>query len=304
MLIGDGGVRIPGPICERRPYGLDSAAELEERGDYAWLKGLEFDEEICASGAPAVSRQCPPLLDDMSTPKDPQGKSSHRGFNVEYSDPFVLYEGYDCSVGGAPPSEAWDRAAALLEKTWLRGLERALWTGRDQDDNVIRMSLGGGEPEDLTPGTDPSVLAGVALLEEYASGFTACVPTIHVPTVLGPYMGAKVLLKERDGGMYTPTGSRVVLGAGYTREGPDGSTTPAGSAWMYVSGGVKVVYGPTFWTPERGDLGGAVDRLVNDIEVFAEKGFSLMLGCGLAAVRVSIGGDGGVGSDAIDGGSP
>lgn len=91
----------------------------------------------------------------------------------------------------------------------------------------------------------------------------------------------------------------------------EGTGTPAvtaGESWMFVTGSIKILRGPKFNTPEPGDLAGAVDRLVNDITVFAERNYAFEYECGVAAVRVRLNtccgcSDSGGGGD-VDGGTP
>lgn len=252
--------------------------ELDERTDNEWLKGLWFDQESCAE-LHVVSMQCPPLIEQL--------KLSERGFNTENVDPFVIYAGYECSTGGAIPADAWDHAEHRFDQGWLRSLERALWTGVDQDGNAFRESLAGFAPVDLTPGGGAVDLTiGLGLLEGAMAGATACWPIIHANAQLGPFFASRALLHHTGDVLRTSSGSRLVLGGGYPITGPANTAPGAGEAWIFASGGVRVTTGPKFFTPDRGALGWAVDRTVNDIEVFAEKGFAVQLACGLFAVRV------------------
>lgn len=69
----------------------------------------------------------------------------------------------------------------------------------------------------------------------------------------------------------------------------EGTGTPAvadGEAWLFVTGPVKVVRGPKFFTPDRDDTEAAVDRLMNDVTVFAERNYGFQYECGIAAIRV------------------
>lgn len=282
-LSGDGGILTPPPLCGSWPSGLLSVAELDERGSNEWLKGLEFEQEICVSGGPnVVSMQCPPPVEQL--------KSTQRGFDVEYSDPFVVYSGYECSTGGSPLSEAWDHAERILDDGWQWALERAFWTGIDQDGNSFRMSLAGGDAVNLTPGGGATdVATGVSLLEGHAADFP-CAPVIHASVRLSAFLAEKAQLRRDGDKVYTALGTPVVFGAGYPLTGPDGAAPGAGEAWMFVSGGIRVTTGPKFFVPSKNDYAGAVDRLVNDITVFAERPAAFQIGCGLAAVRVRLAG--------------
>lgn len=282
-LAGDGGLRVPAPRCEDWPHGLVTVAEMDQRTDTAWLRGLEFDDEVCASGSPrAISMQCPPVTEQMM--------SGIRGFTTTYSDPFVVYEGYDCSAAGAEPlSAAWDHVDARLARNWQPGLERAFWTGEDQDGNTFRMSLAGGGAAEPNGAAAVEVSRAVELLEQWMADQAACLPTLHASVGVGPHMARRALAKEDGAGVLrTTSGSRVALGSGYPRTGPSGAAAAAGTAWMFASGPVKVLAGPVMHVPDRGDNAAAVDRAVNDVAVFALRPFATMYACGLAAVKVDL----------------
>lgn len=287
-ISGDGGFPVGGPECRPARYGLASVAEVVPMEGEEWTRGLEWDELACGYVLGAVSGQCPALPEQL--------KTATRGYGTKYADAFAIYAGWECSAGGMLLSEAWDKADALFQANRWKAIEAALWTGVDQDDNPIRSSFtmtDGEEPpaliaEDLTPaGGTVDLTTGISILEMFASGCSGCEPTIHAPRSAGPYLSERSQL-ERDGDMLriSSTGSRVALGSGYTLAGP---TAPAaGEAWLYVSGSVKVMYGPRFFVPDRGDVAGAVDRLINDVTVFAEQFVALQLGCCLGAVRVDL----------------
>lgn len=284
-IAGDGGILTPPPPCGSWPSGLLSVAELDTRGENGWLKGLEFEQELCVSGGPnVISMQCPPPVEAL------ESLLSQHGFDVEYSDPFVIYSGYDCSTGGSPLSEAWDHAERILDDQWEWALERAFWTGLDQDGNVFRMSLAGGGAVDLTPGGGATDIAtGISLLEGYAADFP-CGPTIHAPVRVSAFLAEKAQARRIDNKTYTALGTPVALGAGYPLTGPDGVAPGAGEAWMFVSGGIRVTTGPKFFVPDKNDNAAAVDRLVNNITVYAERPVATQIGCSLGAVRVRLAG--------------
>lgn len=83
---------------------------------------------------------------------------------------------------------------------------------------------------------------------------------------------------------FTDTGAVVPAAAPPTED--TSNSAPVGESWIYVTGSIKVLRGPTFFTPNRGDDGGAVDRLVNDVTVFAERTYAIQQDCIIGAVRV------------------
>jgi hypothetical protein len=283
-ISGDGGTPAPAPACRPPRYGLRSVVELDERNDHSWAKGLEWDEIPCESDTGLVSGQCPPL--------EEQRKVTNRGFGTSTSDPFAVYAGYECSTGGTPLSVAWDNAARILEMNWWRTVERAFWTGLDQDGNEIRETLGTIDATDLTP-VDGAVemTAGVAMLESFAGDCFDCEPIVHANKGLATFFAERHLI-QRDGSntRFLGTGTLLAAGGGYSDSGPGGVEAEAGEAWIYVTGGVRLTHGPVFFTPERDDAAGAVDRSVNDVTVYAERFAALQVGCCVGAVKVILSG--------------
>jgi hypothetical protein len=151
------------------------------------------------------------------------------------------------------------------------------------------MSLAGGGAVDVNSAGVVELVAGISLLEGYMAQNTTCLPTIHASVRLASFMSEKAQLKPDAGGGYrTAAGSRVALGAGYPTSGPSNVAAAPGTAWLFASGQVRLTTGPRFYIPNRGDLGAAIDRSVNDVQVFALKGFAAQVGCGIAAVRVNL----------------
>lgn len=283
-LAGDGGIRVPAPRCEPWPGNLMQVAEVDELTDNTWLRGLEFDQELCATGGPKVlSGQCPPPVEQHKLPV--------RGYDTEYVDPFVVYEGYECSAGGEPIEEVWNHADALFERGWQQALERAIWTGDDQDGNHFRMSLArSAKAVNLTPGGGPvDLTTGVAALEKYMALFK-CRPVLHLPVSATGFLAERMLfLFDADGDVKgTVGGSRVVIGSGYPNTGINGAAPSAGGTWLFASGGLRITTGPKFTIPERGKPGEGMDMTVNDMTVFVEKGFGVQIACGVAAIQVKL----------------
>lgn len=278
-ISGEGGTLVPPPRCEERPFGLMSVAEHDQRGDFKWAKGLEYDILPCGTVG-VVSAQCPVLPE--------QTKTAQRGYNTEVEGLFTVYAGWECSPG-SEDEQAWDNAEALLDAGWKEGVERAFWTGMDQDGNPIPQALATSGAVDLTPAAGALDLAeGLGTLESYMGATSHCRPTVHANIGIGPLFGSRGLILPGQGidPRVLVTGSRLALGAGYPATGPDDEEPGVDEAWIFISGPVRVTSSPVFFAPGRGDKAGAVDRSNNDVRVFAERMFSIGRGCGLAAVKI------------------
>lgn len=281
-ISGAGGLRVPSPPCREPLLGLKSVAEVVEKTGDEWARGLEWDELPCGYTPVAVSGPCPDLPEHLKVPA--------RGKGYSDSAAFVLYAGWECSTGGLPISEAWDNAEELLRRGWWKGIEAAFWGGVDQDGNPIDSSLRQADAEDVTPsGGATDLVSSVAALEDFAAECMDCEPIIHVRPGVATHLARWGLVELADGVLRMKgTGTLVSPGRGYGTVGPDGSEPSAGEVWLYVTGGVRVTHGATFFTPDRGDEAGAVDRLVNNVTVYAERFVALQLGCCVGAVRADL----------------
>lgn len=282
-ISGGPGEQVQSPACVPARYGLLSVAEVEDRADGHWLQGFHHEQVSCDDIDSRVL-ECPP---------DNEEKDTESGLEFPESDPFTLIAPFKCAVpGGMPLSRAWDLAEQRLDQAENRALERLFWTGRDRLGNVVRGTLGGDTAEDITPAAGAvSLTDGFALLESWAGENMSCAPILHASRGLGVYLAERNLVEASGNGsiLYSKgTGSRIAIGGGYRVTGPDGVAAPAGEGWLFVTGAIRVLRGPKFFTPNRGDDAGAVDRLINDITVFAERNYGVERECGLAAIRVSL----------------
>lgn len=284
-VTGDGGERLDAPNCVPPRYSLLSVAEVEDRPDGHWQGGAEYDVESCESLF--VVQACPAM---------PEDKTSHGGsggMTTEYADPFTMVAKYECSTGGSERlAEAWDLAESRLSRGEARCLENTFWTGTDVGGELIRASLGN-DPDALdvtpVPGTALSITDGLAVLEDWAGQNYPCSPILHANRSLGTYLAERHLVTtEASTLLCRGTGTRVAIGGGYGSTGPQGDVPDAGTGWMFITGSIKVVRGPAFFTPPKGNDAWAIDRSTNDIRVFAERTYAIEKDCITAAVLVEL----------------
>jgi hypothetical protein len=274
------GVQVDGPSCVPAKFGLASVAEIEDREKGHWLDGVHYDRLSC-DDLLVVSQFCEP-----HTKTD-----SASGVDFPESDTFAIIAGYECSAAGDTLAVAWDRAAKRLDQGAARSVERAFWTGQDSAGNNLRQSLGQNpDVVDVTPvGGAVSITDGFAMLESWGGENMACQPILHAARGLGVYLAERNVIEHDGDVMYSRgTGSRVSIGGGYLVSGPDTVAAAAGEGWLFVTGSVKILRAPTFFTPDRDDDAAALDRVLNDVAVFAEREYAILLECGVAAVRVNI----------------
>lgn len=281
---GNGGVLVAPPSCVPSKYGLLSVAEVEDRPDGHWMAGIEYELETCEDLF-VLTPKCNQLTQDLD-PKDATG--GNVSFD-NFADPFTMVAAYECGTVGRALSEAWEHAEIRLDRGENRTIERTFWTGKDRKGNAIRQSLGeNSNVVDLTPVAGAlSISDGLATLESWAGDEYPCQPILHAQRGLAVYMGqSNVIRHDNDEMRVVGTGSRVVVGGGYTASGPMGNVPAPGESWLFVTGSIKVNRGPKFFTPDRGEDAAAVDRVVNDVTVFAERTYAIQQDCIVGAVRV------------------
>lgn len=283
-----GGTLVPGAACVPARYGLLTVAEVDDRAETEghWEMGFRQIVESC-SGVLVLSNDCSGVSENKADSIDD-------GYLTRDGDPFTLIAGYHCSVGGSLPlSGAWDLAETRLSQGEARAVERTFWTGLDGIGTAIRGGLGsaGAAAINVTPTSDAvSLTDGVALLEEWAGENMSCAPIIHANRAVATYLAERQLVEPSGQVMYMKgTGSRVAVGGGYLGTGPNAVANATGEAWLFASGAVKVLRSPMFHTPPRGEDAAAVDRILNDVTVFAERTYGFTRDCGLAAVKVALG---------------
>lgn len=285
-ITGDGGTRLDAPNCVPVRYSILSVAEVEDRPDGHWQAGVEYDLESC--GALFVVQACPALPEQKDKSGQPDGRLS-----TQYVDPFTMVAKYECSTGGEDfLQEAWDISETRLARGEARTLESTFWSGQDAFGVDVRGTLGSDpDAEDLTPvpGTAISITDGLAVLEDWAGQNYPCSPIVHANRGIGTYLSERNLVTtEASTLLCRGTGSRVAIGGGYGSSGPLGVAAAPGTGWMFITGSIKVVRGPVFWTPDKGNDGQALDRVTNDIAVYAERTYAFEKDCITGAVLVEL----------------
>lgn len=313
MSITTPGERVEAPACVPPRFDLLSVAEVDDRADGHWGLGFHHEQITCEE-IQSRALKC----------VEPTEKVTDETLSYPESDPFTVIAPFKCATSRMTLARAWELADERLKRAEGRAVEKAFWSGRDSLGNLIRQSLGGNpDVVDLTPVDGAvDVSSGLMMLESWAGEMMPCGPIIHAQRGLGVYLAERGLTESSGQLMYSKgTGSRISLGGGYQATGPGvvpvdpedplGPPVAAvdGETWMFVTGSIKVIRGPVFHTPEAGDLAGAVDRLVNDVEVFSERNYGFEYDCGVAAVRVRLNSccgcsGGGAGGDDVDGGGP
>lgn len=290
MALTPNGLVVRAPRCpDINPYGLLSAAETIPNIDPHWMSsGFEFEEFLCGPGSTtSFIDECPPASGFV--------KPAERNNQFCHVDPFVVIGSYQCPPVGRPADEAFEIARQRLLKWEGFTVESTFWTGSVIDKSglsaTITPSLAFGNPdcdlvaEDLNVAGAVDPVAAISLMER-ALGHSSGCGVIHAPYELGAYLKYFRLLEKVGDAYYTPTGFRIVLGHGYPGSGPAGVAANPGELWIFGTGPVSLLQSNMIQVPEN--ISEGFNRMVNDVEIRAERFYAVGFSCALFAVRVAL----------------
>lgn len=239
---------VAGPARAPLAFGLFSVLGWRTGGE-RWENGVIFESEPCAPIDGIGAYQCDPA----ETVGLPKTLEVYDGATSEAS-PFTLYGTYVCSPIGNSFDHAQERANARLFAREEMGAESALWTG--SLGNVPNLSGANGFAAPTNLGTF-GLWAGVAKLEQSLAATYGAVGTLHMSREVATRLHKEGELEVRGGRMFTPLGTPIVAGAGYT------------SDRVVATGALLGYRGDVFTSSNRpGDL---LDRSQNDLHAIAER---------------------------------
>lgn len=280
------GLFVDGPRCSGpRDYGLLASVEVEIPTQTQWEgTGVEWEDYLCGPGVVSFVDFCPPVTGYT--------KEATSDLNHCHSESFYVKGSFQCTPVGIPAGRAFEIARQRLLTWESHEVERTLWTGVTANGTVNPNFSTGNEScdisvVDLTPVTGSfGPVGAIATLEEALTDVTQC-GVIHVPYGFAAFLASEnLIIPGADGNLYTPTGHLVIVGAGYPGSGPGGEIPAAGTTYIYATGPVKVWRSNVFMTPN--EIPEAVDRLINNVTVHAERAYAVGFSCGVFATLVSI----------------
>lgn len=283
MAIAPLGVEIKGPRCpDNSRYGLLSAVDPTTNVDPHWMaSGIEWEDFLCSPGVTGFIDECPPATGFT--------KPAERNTQFCGADPFVIVGSYQCPPVGRPADEAFEIARQRLLKWEERQLEHTLWTGEIANGSGFvnpSFAFGNSEcdivPVDLNPTGALGPVGAIAILEA-ALGDTAGCGVIHAPYGMAAYLQALHLLERQGDSYFTPTGTLIIFGQGYPGSGPGNVPAAAGETWLFGTGPLVLTRSNMLQVPDN--IAEGFNRMINDIEVRAERFYAIGFSCALFAVR-------------------
>lgn len=252
------------PPTELAPCGLLSVARIVSWDDEPWLRGYEYEIYSTPTVKIVNNRNLTVTngtLSSASTVEHLKGE----GFviEVENKQSAIAY------AQGDPRARMREELNAVTQKA----VEYELWEGvaiKAGSSGAHFLTKSGGATVVTTSGVD-AAKALRALEQAISNSPVGGRGVIHMTRDVASELGSRLLYKgsgdsATEDRAITRLGTRVVIGSGYTGNGPVGETGASASAtnkWMFATAAIEVELGPIeLVTAQKSD---ALDYTVNDI---------------------------------------
>lgn len=215
-----------------------SATPSEER----WVRG--YAQEFIAE--PSAIKN----IDDTDTTSEEiyaAGGKPERYIDVK---PFFIEVEDTDSTFGLVYDDRFERVLAQLEAVTQKAVETELWAG------AIAQGESNGNPYLRKASTVTTLASGAALSAERCLGLiehearrrspVGEEPVIHMTADVASILGTKIQFDKKNDQLVTRLGSKVVIGAGFSGDGPVGDSGTSASndnKWIYATGNVSVHLG-------------------------------------------------------------
>lgn len=261
------GIETAAPLVPAA-FGILSVADVRRTSsDEDWVRGFSAEFNSRPQLIRILTRSTG-LVDDGTV----YDADEHQIAQYEVVDPFFIELVYKGSLLGSNINEQRVKAAAQLDAATGKAVEYELWNGVavkadgiDQsyltvDGDLAATVLGTGG---VSPKKALSLIEGAI-----ADSPTGAGGVIHVTRDIGSILTLQGAIKPVDDHLETVLGTKVVIGSGYTGDGPGDSNEASDTTkWMYATGPVSVLLGDAEVVNE--DSSRSVNTSVNDINLAA-----------------------------------
>lgn len=272
------------------PYGLWDTIQTPSPDGVHWQQGVTWTER-CPTGDTTYD-ECLAVT-GTGAPPEPPAKTANVDQSSRGATPFTVYAEFDCSPVGL--GDAQSIAQDALARVEQLQVEEAFWTGVAGGHAVVFPHLAAGaEVLDgdvvlqsvATPTvTGADVAHALGVLEQQLAACYAGQGLIHVPRSALATLAAWNLIEQRDDGLFTPGGNRIVAGGGYTGTGPDGTAPADGTTWIYATGAAWGYRSDVYFSQVRDSL----NRSSNTLRMLAERNYLIGFECCLLAAHITLG---------------
>jgi len=258
------------------PGGVLSVAEVTKHTarqyDERWIRRFsqEFDSQ------PSYARLLT-VNDAVVT----NGELTDNQSELRYLDyvPFFIDVEDFASTFGLPGQDRFKRVLNQLEAVTQKALEYELWEGvaaqaeTAANGNMYLRKTGAATIP--VAGAKKPENALMLLEQAIASSPLGEKGVIHMTRDVASILGSRLIFFRKDDGtkkVMTRLGTKVVVGSGYTGNGPIGDSNAAASAtnkWMYATGPIHVHLGKSELVHD--DLSQGVDATINNMRIKASR---------------------------------
>lgn len=236
--------------------------------------GIQYVLDTCGT-AQVVPVACdnPP---DLSTYEGSDG--------VLVAEPFAVAASSECGRLGTSDAETEARVRRRLQLKEQWAVERAFWGGNAEVPGYLQSNT----VDTLDAVPTGGVTAAISVLEQALADNYGLPGLIHVRPRLAAYLGNAGQLRWDGQTARTQRGNVVVIGDGYSGEGPGGEDPEADGSteWIYATGRVLVWReGEPFVPPVRT----LFNRTNNQQRALAMRAYALGVECYMAAALVTVG---------------
>lgn len=252
------------------PCGILSVADVMSHSsrsyDERWVRGFsyEFDSLPTVNILDEVGASAENLFNDAGAP----------GY-LEYVPFFIEVESFE-STFGLPGEDRFDRVKKQLEAVTQKAVEKELWDGPAaiaySNDNIYLTKVS--EATVPVAGAYSADKALFHLEQAISLSPVGANGVIHMTRDVASILGSRLIYVSKGDGeqgkAITRLGTEVIIGSGYSGNGPTGATgatTSATNRWMFATGPVEVHLGKVEVVNEN--LGQGIDASINDMRIKA-----------------------------------
>jgi hypothetical protein len=256
------------PNLTAAPCGILSVADVmthtSRSYDERWVRGFSYEFD----SFPTVN-----LLDEV-------GASSYQLFDntgtarfLQYTPFFIEVESF-FSTFGLPGEDRFARVKKQLEAVTQKAIEKEFWDGSTAlADSTSNLFLTKSNEATIPVAGAHSADKALFHLEEAISlSPVGANGVIHMTRDVASILGSRLIYLNKDdkGRAMTRLGTDVIIGSGYSGNGPIGATGATASAtnrWMFATGAVNVHIGKVEVVNQN--LGQGIDANINDMRIKA-----------------------------------
>ncbi len=251
----------PNPLTTKPlPYGLLSVAEVVTDTSAHWRNGIEVDGDACIVAN---------FADDPCA-SDSAAKETVNAYTSFEGEAFTVYALNSCKTVGRL-ADADERTRRALERSETVAVEQSVM------ENVLAPNAY------MVSTAVQSPAAGIGLLEGYAATHYGGLGILHIPRSVLTAI-ALPIQAQRDGDSLTSfLGTPIAAGGGYEMNlGPGGTAANNGTAWVYISGAMRLTRSDVEVRPMT------IDYANNDFYSLAERTYVAVVDCLVAAVLIQL----------------